>query len=94
MGLAVHEKLVHPEMRPLHKKLVDQFHMMRTGLHHVSSERGGAAAAAGGAGGSRVIIQSSTWLGPSRASPAWSDSPPRAAKGSTRREASSPPTAT
>uniref|UniRef100_A0A665TJN9 Dedicator of cytokinesis 3 n=1 Tax=Echeneis naucrates TaxID=173247 RepID=A0A665TJN9_ECHNA len=37
VGLAVHEKLVHPEMRPLHKKLVDQFHMMRTGLHHVSS---------------------------------------------------------
>uniref|UniRef100_A0A8C4HZQ9 Dedicator of cytokinesis protein 3 n=1 Tax=Dicentrarchus labrax TaxID=13489 RepID=A0A8C4HZQ9_DICLA len=34
VGLAVHEKLVHPEMRPLHKKLVDQFHMMRTGLHH------------------------------------------------------------
>uniref|UniRef100_A0A7N6BF52 DOCKER domain-containing protein n=1 Tax=Anabas testudineus TaxID=64144 RepID=A0A7N6BF52_ANATE len=37
VGLAVHEKLVHPEMRPLHKKLVDQFHMMRAGLHHVSS---------------------------------------------------------
>uniref|UniRef100_A0A8C6PSX6 Dedicator of cytokinesis 3 n=1 Tax=Nothobranchius furzeri TaxID=105023 RepID=A0A8C6PSX6_NOTFU len=36
VGLAVHEKLVHPEMRPLHKKLVDQFHVMRTGLHHVS----------------------------------------------------------
>ncbi|KAG8002595.1 Dedicator of cytokinesis protein 3, partial [Nibea albiflora] len=36
VGLAVHEKLVHPEMRPLHKKLVDQFHMMRTGLHHPS----------------------------------------------------------
>uniref|UniRef100_A0A8C6PQR3 Dedicator of cytokinesis 3 n=1 Tax=Nothobranchius furzeri TaxID=105023 RepID=A0A8C6PQR3_NOTFU len=34
VGLAVHEKLVHPEMRPLHKKLVDQFHVMRTGLHH------------------------------------------------------------
>uniref|UniRef100_A0A3Q1HX29 Uncharacterized protein n=1 Tax=Anabas testudineus TaxID=64144 RepID=A0A3Q1HX29_ANATE len=34
VGLAVHEKLVHPEMRPLHKKLVDQFHMMRAGLHH------------------------------------------------------------
>ncbi|KAK7884171.1 hypothetical protein WMY93_027294 [Mugilogobius chulae] len=34
VGLAVHEKLVHPEMRPLHKKLVDQFHMMRTSLHH------------------------------------------------------------
>uniref|UniRef100_A0A672HQ14 Dedicator of cytokinesis 3 n=1 Tax=Salarias fasciatus TaxID=181472 RepID=A0A672HQ14_SALFA len=39
VGLAVHEKLVHPEMRPLHKKLVDQFHMMRTGLHHVSRLR-------------------------------------------------------
>uniref|UniRef100_A0A8C7S616 Dedicator of cytokinesis 3 n=1 Tax=Oncorhynchus mykiss TaxID=8022 RepID=A0A8C7S616_ONCMY len=36
VGLAVHEKLVHPEMRPLHKKLIDQFHMMRTGLHQVS----------------------------------------------------------
>uniref|UniRef100_A0A8D3D744 Dedicator of cytokinesis 3 n=1 Tax=Scophthalmus maximus TaxID=52904 RepID=A0A8D3D744_SCOMX len=35
VGLAVHEKLVHPEMRPLHKKLVDQFHLMRTGLHHM-----------------------------------------------------------
>ncbi|KAG7257672.1 hypothetical protein CRUP_038096, partial [Coryphaenoides rupestris] len=32
LGLAVHEKLVHPEMRPLHKKLIDQFHVMRTGL--------------------------------------------------------------
>ncbi|CAB1459473.1 unnamed protein product [Pleuronectes platessa] len=42
VGLAVHEKLVHPEMRPLHKKLVDQFHMMRTGLHHymVGSQQG------------------------------------------------------
>lgn len=36
VGLAVHEKLVHPEMRPLHKKLVDQFHVMRSGLSHVS----------------------------------------------------------
>uniref|UniRef100_A0A674AW66 Dedicator of cytokinesis 3 n=1 Tax=Salmo trutta TaxID=8032 RepID=A0A674AW66_SALTR len=36
VGLAVHEKLVHPEMRPLHKKLIEQFHMMRTGLHQVS----------------------------------------------------------
>ncbi|XP_057343045.1 dedicator of cytokinesis protein 3 isoform X3 [Manis pentadactyla] len=25
VGLAVHEKFVHPEMRPLHKKLIDQF---------------------------------------------------------------------
>lgn len=41
VGLAVHDKLVHPEMRPLHKKLVDQFHMMRTGLHHVSSPTSG-----------------------------------------------------
>ncbi|XP_077948725.1 dedicator of cytokinesis protein 3 isoform X5 [Gasterosteus aculeatus] len=32
VGLAVHEKLVHPEMRPLHKKLIDQFHMMRSSL--------------------------------------------------------------
>uniref|UniRef100_A0A8C9TLU3 Dedicator of cytokinesis 3 n=1 Tax=Scleropages formosus TaxID=113540 RepID=A0A8C9TLU3_SCLFO len=29
-GLAVHERLVHPDMRPLHKKLVDQFYMMRS----------------------------------------------------------------
>ncbi|KAK7916335.1 hypothetical protein WMY93_012096 [Mugilogobius chulae] len=34
VGLAVHEKLVHPEMRPLHKKLIDQFQMMRTSLCH------------------------------------------------------------
>uniref|UniRef100_A0AAY4BX73 Dedicator of cytokinesis 3 n=1 Tax=Denticeps clupeoides TaxID=299321 RepID=A0AAY4BX73_9TELE len=34
IGLAVHEKLVHPEMRPLHKKLIEQFHMMRTTLCH------------------------------------------------------------
>ncbi|KAI9513998.1 Dedicator of cytokinesis protein 3 [Dissostichus eleginoides] len=32
VGLAVHEKLVHPEMRPLHKKLIDQFQMMRSSL--------------------------------------------------------------
>lgn len=38
VGLAVHEKLVHPEMRPLHKKLIDQFQMMRSSLCHVSSE--------------------------------------------------------
>uniref|UniRef100_A0A3Q1GSH4 Dedicator of cytokinesis 3 n=1 Tax=Acanthochromis polyacanthus TaxID=80966 RepID=A0A3Q1GSH4_9TELE len=35
VGLAVHEKLVHPEMRPLHKKLIDQFQMMRSSLCHV-----------------------------------------------------------
>nr|XP_043879419.1 dedicator of cytokinesis protein 3-like [Solea senegalensis] len=34
VGLAVHEKLVHPEMRPLHKKLIDQFQMMRSSLFH------------------------------------------------------------
>ncbi|KAL4655684.1 dedicator of cytokinesis protein 3 isoform X1 [Arapaima gigas] len=34
VGLAVHEKLVHPEMRPLHKKLIDQFQMMRNSLCH------------------------------------------------------------
>lgn len=38
VGLAVHEKLVHPEMRPLHKKLIDQFQMMRSSLCHVSAE--------------------------------------------------------
>uniref|UniRef100_A0A8C3LVU7 Dedicator of cytokinesis 3 n=1 Tax=Chrysolophus pictus TaxID=9089 RepID=A0A8C3LVU7_CHRPC len=36
LGLAVHEKFVHPEMRPLHKKLIDQFQMMRSSLYHVS----------------------------------------------------------
>uniref|UniRef100_A0A8D1BTR6 Dedicator of cytokinesis 3 n=1 Tax=Sus scrofa TaxID=9823 RepID=A0A8D1BTR6_PIG len=35
VGLAVHEKFVHPEMRPLHKKLIDQFQMMRASLYHV-----------------------------------------------------------
>uniref|UniRef100_A0AAX7VTN7 Dedicator of cytokinesis 3 n=1 Tax=Astatotilapia calliptera TaxID=8154 RepID=A0AAX7VTN7_ASTCA len=38
VGLAVHEKLVHPEMRPLHKKLIDQFQMMRSSLCHVSTQ--------------------------------------------------------
>ncbi|XP_061642302.1 dedicator of cytokinesis protein 3-like isoform X2 [Phyllopteryx taeniolatus] len=33
-GLAVHDKLVHPEMRPLHKKLMDQFHVMKSSLSH------------------------------------------------------------
>uniref|UniRef100_A0A4W3GY78 Dedicator of cytokinesis 3 n=1 Tax=Callorhinchus milii TaxID=7868 RepID=A0A4W3GY78_CALMI len=36
VGLAMHEKLVHPEMRPLHKKLIDQFQVMRSSLCHVS----------------------------------------------------------
>nr|XP_023666077.1 dedicator of cytokinesis protein 4 isoform X2 [Paramormyrops kingsleyae] len=31
-GLAVHEKVVPQDMRPLHKKLVDQFHVMKTSL--------------------------------------------------------------
>ncbi|XP_012575757.1 PREDICTED: dedicator of cytokinesis protein 3 isoform X3 [Condylura cristata] len=34
VGLAVHEKFVHPEMRPLHKKLIDLFQMMRASLCH------------------------------------------------------------
>ncbi|KAG5279466.1 hypothetical protein AALO_G00078090 [Alosa alosa] len=34
VGLSLHEKLVHPEMRPLHKKLIDQFHVMRNSLYH------------------------------------------------------------
>ncbi|XP_007888770.2 dedicator of cytokinesis protein 3 [Callorhinchus milii] len=34
VGLAMHEKLVHPEMRPLHKKLIDQFQVMRSSLCH------------------------------------------------------------
>ncbi|XP_077357789.1 dedicator of cytokinesis protein 3-like isoform X6 [Festucalex cinctus] len=33
-GLAVHDKLVHPEMRPLHKKLMDQFQVMKSSLCH------------------------------------------------------------
>uniref|UniRef100_A0A8C5PP34 Dedicator of cytokinesis 3 n=1 Tax=Leptobrachium leishanense TaxID=445787 RepID=A0A8C5PP34_9ANUR len=35
VGLAVHERCVHPEMRPLHKKLVDQFQVMRSSLYQV-----------------------------------------------------------
>uniref|UniRef100_A0A8C3AU67 Dedicator of cytokinesis 4b n=1 Tax=Cyclopterus lumpus TaxID=8103 RepID=A0A8C3AU67_CYCLU len=31
-GLAVHEKYVPQDMRPLHKKLVDQFHLMKSSL--------------------------------------------------------------
>uniref|UniRef100_A0A3Q3DTZ1 Dedicator of cytokinesis 4b n=1 Tax=Hippocampus comes TaxID=109280 RepID=A0A3Q3DTZ1_HIPCM len=31
-GLAVHEKVVPQDMRPLHKKLVDQFHLMKSSL--------------------------------------------------------------
>uniref|UniRef100_I3KJ28 Dedicator of cytokinesis 4b n=1 Tax=Oreochromis niloticus TaxID=8128 RepID=I3KJ28_ORENI len=31
-GLAVHEKFVPQDMRPLHKKLVDQFHLMKSSL--------------------------------------------------------------
>uniref|UniRef100_A0AAQ5X5C8 Dedicator of cytokinesis 3 n=1 Tax=Amphiprion ocellaris TaxID=80972 RepID=A0AAQ5X5C8_AMPOC len=38
VGLAMHEKLVHPEMRPLHKKLIDQFQMMRSSLCHVNTQ--------------------------------------------------------
>ncbi|XP_038626792.1 dedicator of cytokinesis protein 3 isoform X2 [Tachyglossus aculeatus] len=34
VGLTVHEKFVHPEMRPLHKKLIDQFQMMRCSLYY------------------------------------------------------------
>ncbi|XP_077433712.1 dedicator of cytokinesis protein 3-like isoform X3 [Vanacampus margaritifer] len=36
-GLDVHDKLVHPEMRPLHKKLMDQFQVMKSSLCHVPS---------------------------------------------------------
>ncbi|XP_029102981.1 dedicator of cytokinesis protein 4 isoform X4 [Scleropages formosus] len=31
-GLALHEKVVPQDMRPLHKKLVDQFHLMKSSL--------------------------------------------------------------
>ncbi|XP_049589605.1 dedicator of cytokinesis protein 3 isoform X3 [Syngnathus scovelli] len=31
-GLAVHGRLVHPEMRPLHKKLMDRFQVIRSSL--------------------------------------------------------------
>uniref|UniRef100_A0A8C2D395 Dedicator of cytokinesis 4b n=1 Tax=Cyprinus carpio TaxID=7962 RepID=A0A8C2D395_CYPCA len=40
-GLTVHEKFVPQDMRPLHKKLVDQFHLMKSSLGiqvHVSSQ--------------------------------------------------------
>ncbi|XP_077459447.1 dedicator of cytokinesis protein 3-like isoform X1 [Stigmatopora argus] len=33
-GLAVHDKLAHPEMRPLHKKLMDHFQVMKISLSH------------------------------------------------------------
>uniref|UniRef100_A0A8C4HXA8 Dedicator of cytokinesis 4b n=1 Tax=Dicentrarchus labrax TaxID=13489 RepID=A0A8C4HXA8_DICLA len=33
-GLAVHEKFVPQDMRPLHKKLVDQFHLMKSRESH------------------------------------------------------------
>uniref|UniRef100_A0A6Q2YUL9 Dedicator of cytokinesis 3 n=1 Tax=Esox lucius TaxID=8010 RepID=A0A6Q2YUL9_ESOLU len=60
VGLAVHEKLVHPEMRPLHKKLIDQFHMMRTGLHHVS----GLSAACTGVTSPRGILNTHSYMSP------------------------------
>uniref|UniRef100_A0A3P9JKJ7 Dedicator of cytokinesis 3 n=1 Tax=Oryzias latipes TaxID=8090 RepID=A0A3P9JKJ7_ORYLA len=65
VGLAVHEKLVHPEMRPLHKKLVDQFHMMRTGLHHgvPSIDRFGPAGCPGG-NSPRGILSSHNHMSP------------------------------
>lgn len=40
-GLTVHEKFVPQDMRPLHKKLVDQFHLMKSSLGiqvHISSQ--------------------------------------------------------
>uniref|UniRef100_A0A665WA18 Dedicator of cytokinesis 4b n=1 Tax=Echeneis naucrates TaxID=173247 RepID=A0A665WA18_ECHNA len=38
-GLAVHEKFVPQDMRPLHKKLVDQFHLMKSSLGIQVSQR-------------------------------------------------------
>uniref|UniRef100_UPI00358F211C dedicator of cytokinesis protein 3-like n=1 Tax=Myxine glutinosa TaxID=7769 RepID=UPI00358F211C len=32
LGLSLHERIVHPEMRPLHRKLLEQFHMLRVAL--------------------------------------------------------------
>uniref|UniRef100_A0A8C4RBP4 Uncharacterized protein n=1 Tax=Eptatretus burgeri TaxID=7764 RepID=A0A8C4RBP4_EPTBU len=32
LGLSLHERIVHPEMRPLHHKLLEQFHMLRITL--------------------------------------------------------------
>uniref|UniRef100_A0A8C7S3Y7 Dedicator of cytokinesis 3 n=1 Tax=Oncorhynchus mykiss TaxID=8022 RepID=A0A8C7S3Y7_ONCMY len=58
VGLAVHEKLVHPEMRPLHKKLIDQFHMMRTGLHQ------GLPAASTGVNNPRGILTTHSHMSP------------------------------
>uniref|UniRef100_A0A8D3BXZ6 Dedicator of cytokinesis 3 n=1 Tax=Scophthalmus maximus TaxID=52904 RepID=A0A8D3BXZ6_SCOMX len=82
VGLAVHEKLVHPEMRPLHKKLVDQFHLMRTGLHHLSCHNCSILTCeCFSTRVSSVIIQSSIWLAPSRGCPARIDLALQAARG-------------
>lgn len=43
-GLAVHEKFVPQDMRPLHKKLVDQFFVMKSsfGIQVCAERHGGA----------------------------------------------------
>ncbi|XP_034151829.1 dedicator of cytokinesis protein 3 isoform X4 [Esox lucius] len=65
VGLAVHEKLVHPEMRPLHKKLIDQFHMMRTGLHHcLYVTQQGLSAACTGVTSPRGILNTHSYMSP------------------------------
>ncbi|KAF3690419.1 Dedicator of cytokinesis protein 3 Modifier of cell adhesion Presenilin-binding protein [Channa argus] len=61
VGLAVHEKLVHPEMRPLHKKLIDQFQMMRSSLCHGLP---GLDKATSGANTSRGILASHSPMSP------------------------------
>uniref|UniRef100_A0AAZ3QZD8 Dedicator of cytokinesis 3 n=1 Tax=Oncorhynchus tshawytscha TaxID=74940 RepID=A0AAZ3QZD8_ONCTS len=81
VGLAVHEKLVHPEMRPLHKKLIDQFHMMRAGLHQVSGSTCSSVCVCARACAVSVNIQSSLYMWSNRGCQ-------RATQGSTLPEAS------
>uniref|UniRef100_A0A8C2KXH7 Dedicator of cytokinesis 3 n=1 Tax=Cyprinus carpio TaxID=7962 RepID=A0A8C2KXH7_CYPCA len=38
MGLAVHEKLVHPEMRPLHKKLIDHLNIILRDIYNFENK--------------------------------------------------------
>uniref|UniRef100_A0A8C9XLC6 Dedicator of cytokinesis 3 n=1 Tax=Sander lucioperca TaxID=283035 RepID=A0A8C9XLC6_SANLU len=64
VGLAMHEKLVHPEMRPLHKKLIDQFQMMRSSLCHVSAGLPGLEKAGSGANTPRGILASHSPMSP------------------------------
>ncbi|XP_053508764.1 dedicator of cytokinesis protein 3 isoform X2 [Ictalurus furcatus] len=64
VGLAVHEKLVHPEMRPLHKKLIDQFQMMRSSLCHGLPGLDRLSAACSGPSNPRAILPSHNPMSP------------------------------